>query len=292
MRHIFLGDNIVEGFAILFVALIIIEGILVWRFVVWRKWEKTNESNATFEADDNRRLQYGYFLVYNSITGQNEYVDLNWAQLKDSCLVADNDEYYHIGAACLTQAYKDYKFTHEINYKIVSIDEAVKLGKKTCPVCAYNELIYDRKLEYELQDRKYFETTLIGSGTVATQNFLEFYNDIYEIIHISENKLFFDRLDNGRISVSVLCHFTKDEEKEFALYDFYGHKEKIGYLSSDFIKQIGIDKDNFESLTGLLKGIYFDDANKMYCEIIVFADNNGLTGIYSFREKEKGSGEN
>ena len=49
------------------------------------------------------------------------------------------------------------------------------------------------------------------------------------------------------------------------------------------------EKDEFESFTGLLKDINYDNSDKLYCEIILFLDQNKLTGIdlYKLEQKDK-----
>lgn len=252
--------------------------------------EKHNDTKKLIEKiEDDSKVIYGDFKVKNTFD-ENEYLNIETVLENGTCLTTTKDEFYHTFARCYKEEVINYRFYKDIAVQLGKIQEAQAMNKQFCPICAYNSLSYDERIKYETINKEYLETKLVGSSSKEIQSFL---NDLqYKFFsrQIKDNQLFFDYdIEKDRVAVIVLNYFKKDEYGDFSEYQVAPERYIIGYLPSSFITKTGKEKDEFESFTGLLKDINYDNSDKLYCEIILFLDQNKLTGIdlYKLEQKDK-----
>ena len=235
--------------------------------------------------EDYLRIRMGDFKVNNLLIGSIEYIRLHKELPDGQCLFSEKDDYFHKYAQCINKEFDNYRFYKEINYNVSTEEEAIKHGKTKCLCCAYNSLDYYDRLEFEIKDRDYIETELIGSGNKAIQSFLENILTSYDFQFVSQNRVFFDyQADVDKVAVILLTHDTKDAGDDFFHFTPEVIRQIIGYIPAKTIKKYNLQKDELENAYGILKDVSVDDSDKLICHIYIFSDKKFDYGIEQYKQ--------
>lgn len=277
------------------IVLIILDTYLIWQYIRHKKMERQaqQEADAQQEArSDDFQIRYGYFKAQNTITNESQYISMSETAMDDLCFVRAEDDWYHVHAECLHREYSQYRSDKLISVEIMPIERAKLKGRKICPLCAYNKMPYSTRLEYELQEREYIKTTLVGSSGQVVQSYLESIMLDFEFRYINQNRIYFDyEVENDRVAAVILSNYSKDEYGDYAIYEPYPNRVIIGYLPAALIKKINILKDEFENLTGLLKDVYVNKSKKLCCEIVIYIDKSDVDGFEFYKKTAANSEE-
>lgn len=243
---------------------------------------KKNETKKIIEnIEYESKIAYGFFKVKNF---DDRFVDIETELDDGTCLITENDQFYHTRAKCLRIDAHQYMLYRKELIDLVSIDYAKAKNKTACPICAYNALPYEERINLEVANRKFVESKLIGSSSKSIQDFLFDLRDKFDYGTMEDNQVFFDYdVDKDKVAVVYLSYYNKDEDGEYSKYTVFPNRVIIGYVSSSTMSKIGKTKEEFESLTGILKEIRYDDSDKLNCKIIVLLDGNKLTGVDQYK---------
>lgn len=180
--------------------------------------------------------EFHYYQTWNYIDNDGE------TEEESKVLVYKGDaRFYHLFLGCFQkQSYKD-TFDH---WEMVPLSEAKNRGLNLCPLCEYDLLSDEQKLERILGNKNYIVVKLTSSGSESVQ----------------------DTLFNTNVAEYTFIEFDYEKLKYFVFDKYYN---KLGALSESTLKKLGLLRDEIEHLTCCVYNVETDENDKFVCYIAI-----------------------
>ena len=231
---------------VIMVFVVIVPALIIYSIYKYKKRKKMaqdpNSSNSLSTQEhkyDIKVLENGEFQYYQS------WHHIDNSEKKDEeakVLIYKGDErFYHLCLGC----FKKQSYNDTFDYwEMIALSEAKNRGLDLCPLCEYDLLSGEQKLERILGSKNYIVAKLTSSGSESVQ----------------------DTLFNTTVAEHAFIEFDYDKLKYFVFDKYY---DRLGALSESTLKKLGLLRDEIEQLTCCVYNVEIDENDKYVCYIAI-----------------------